>query len=94
MTHAWTRYTFARLFIFVACLLIGWLVGLRDNLLVLLLVAATVSMLISLFALRGMRDQFSIEVADSVERRHQRKTVRRQDEVMDDAEDEISGTGR
>lgn len=65
-------YTLARLGIFAACLGIFWLVGLRD-LLVLLLVAATVSMLLSLFFLGRLRDRFSLDVADRVEHRRERK---------------------
>ena len=53
------RYTLARITIFLACLLLGWLLGLRDNPLLLLLIATTVSMFISLFVLRSMREQFA-----------------------------------
>lgn len=65
-------YSLARLGVFAACLGIGWLVGLRDPL-VLLLVAATVSMLISLFFLARLRDRFSADVADRIDERRARK---------------------
>ena len=79
------RYTLARLLIFLACLLLGWLLGLRDNPLVLLLVAATVSMFLSLFLLAGMREQFSADVAAAVERRQATKRARRLEDVLDDS---------
>lgn len=61
------RYSLLRILIFLATLGVLWLAGLKDPLL-LLLVAATVSMLISVFALSGMRDRMSAEI---VERRRQ-----------------------
>ena len=88
------RYTLARITIFFACLLLGWLAGLRNNPLVLLLVATTVSMFISLFVLRSMREQFAEQVADKVEHRTAQKQAkaarRRSDEVLED--DELDGT--
>lgn len=82
------RYSLARITVFLACLLVFWLVGLRDNPLVLLLVATTVSMFISLIALRGMREQFADQVAHRVETRTEAKMAkaarRRRDEVLDD----------
>ena len=84
------RYTLARITIFLACLLLGWLLGLRDNPLLLLLIATTVSMFISLFVLRSMREQFAEQVADKVEHRTERKQAkaarRRSDEVLEDVE--------
>ena len=74
------RYTLARITIFLACLLLGWLLGLRDNPLLLLLIATTVSM-------------FAEQVADKVEHRTERKQAkaarRRSDEVLED--DELDG---
>lgn len=82
------RYTIARITVFLACLLLFWLLGMRDNPLLLLLVATTVSMLISLFVLRGMREQFADQLAHRVEERTERKHAahaqRRRDEVLDD----------
>lgn len=89
------RYTVARITIFIACLLLGWLLGLRDNPLLLLLVATTVSMFISLFVLRSMREQFAEQVADKVEHRTEMKQAkaarRRSDEVIED--DEFTDSG-
>lgn len=62
------KYSIARIAIFLACLGLGWVVGLRDPL-ILLLVAATVSLVISLFVLSGMRERFAREVADNMEHR-------------------------
>ncbi|MDO5711633.1 MAG: DUF4229 domain-containing protein [Micrococcales bacterium] len=80
----------ARITIFLVCLLLGWLLGLRDNPLLLLLLATTVSMLISLLVLRSMREQFATQVADKVEHRFATKQVkaarRRSDEVIEDDE--------
>ncbi|STD02922.1 Uncharacterised protein [Dermatophilus congolensis] len=80
-------YSFARISIFLACLLILWLVGLKDPL-VLLLVAATVSMLISLFTLGKLRDRFAVDVAERVERRRQEKAERRAQVDQSSAEED------
>ena len=78
--RASVAYSLARLGVFAACLGIGWLVGLRDPL-VLLLIAATVSMLLSLLFLAKLRDRFSVDVANRIEgrrsRRHPEATGRR-----------------
>jgi len=62
------RYSLVRILIFLGCLGLFRLMGL-ENLLVLLLVAATVSMLISVFALSGMRDRMSAEIVERSARR-------------------------
>lgn len=89
--RASVRYTLARLFVFFACLLVLWLVGLRDPIL-LLLVAATLSLVLSMWLLSGMREQMSREVYDRVEARTQRKMSeaqkRRDAEVLSDDEAE------
>ncbi|WP_226346645.1 DUF4229 domain-containing protein [Agilicoccus flavus] len=89
--RASVRYTLARLFVFFACLFVLWLVGLRDPIL-LLLVAATLSLVLSMWLLSGMREQMSREVYDRVEARTQRKTSeaqkRRDAEVLSDDEAE------
>ena len=72
--RASVTYTLARLGIFAACLGIGALAGLRDPL-ILLLAAATVSMLLSLFLLARLRDQFSADVAERVEQRRARRQL-------------------
>ena len=70
------RYSLARISVFLLCLLLFWLLGMRDNPLLLLIVATTVSMFISLFALRGMREQFADQVAHRVEDRTERKQAK------------------
>lgn len=91
------RYTLARLTLFLACLLAGWLLGLRHDPFLLVLAAATVSMFLSIFVLRGMREQFSRDVAQQVEarveRKRERSARRRADEVLDDHEAEDRATG-
>lgn len=85
------QYSFLRIGIFLATLLVLWLVGLRDPLL-LLLVAATVSMVISLFALAGLRDKFAYDVAGRIEQRRNgrsgKATRRSQAGAHTDAADE------
>lgn len=70
------KYSVARIAIFLACLGLGWLVGLRDPL-ILLLVAASVSLVISLFVLSGARDRFARDVADNMEHRNAAKEAAR-----------------
>lgn len=74
MLSPFVRYTILRLLAFFACLLvlsaIPWM---RDNVLILLLAAATLSMLLSLFFLNGPRDEMSAKIADQVEHRMERK---------------------
>lgn len=69
------RYTILRLLIFIACAIGFWLLGLRgeENLLLLVVSAALASMVISYFLLRGMREQFSDELAHKVEERTRAK---------------------
>ena len=82
------RYTVTRLLIFVATLLVCFLIPpLRQNPILLLLVAGTVSMLVSLFGLAGMRNDMANEVADRVEARHLRHGEKWADEVNEDFED-------
>lgn len=65
------RYTIARLLIFAVCLFVFWLLGLRSEteLPYLVIAAALTSMVISYFALRPMREQFSAQVAHRIEER-------------------------
>ncbi|WP_168583288.1 DUF4229 domain-containing protein [Gephyromycinifex aptenodytis] len=86
MTNA-VRYSLLRILLFLGSLLALWLAGLHDPLL-LILVAATISMLISLFALKDMRDAMSVEVAQRVEQRRNRNQERRHDDVLTDEEAE------
>jgi hypothetical protein len=65
------RYTLLRLLIFAICLYVFWLLGLRSEteLPYLVIAAALTSMVISYFALRSMREQFSAQVAHRIEER-------------------------
>ena len=57
------RYTVLRLLIFFGCLVFFWLVGLRNDQILLLLVSAAASVLLSFFLLRSQRDRFSEQIA-------------------------------
>lgn len=81
------QYSLLRILLFLASLLVLWLVGLK-NPLWLLLAAATVSMLLSLFLLSGLRERMSADVVRRVENRRQKKAARRDGSPMDeDVED-------
>ena len=67
------RYTVLRLLIFFGCLAFFWLVGLRNNEVLLLAVSALVSVALSYFLLRAQRDRFSEQIADRLERRQARR---------------------
>lgn len=70
MLSPFLRYTILRLLAFFGVLLllaaIPWM---RENLLVMVLVAATVSMVISLFFFNGPRDEMSEKLAARIEHR-------------------------
>jgi hypothetical protein len=84
------RYTVLRLLIFAVCLFVFWLLGLRSEteLPYLVIAAALTSMVISYFALRSMREQFSAQVAHRIEERSASRQSRRgdADESAEDAE--------
>jgi uncharacterized membrane protein len=89
------RYTLYRLLIFFGCLLFFWLVGLRNDQVLLLLVSAVVSVVLSFFLLRSQREQFSAQIADRMEQRQAAKAQAREgadvvdrdsDEAAEDAE--------
>ena len=84
------RYTVFRLLIFFGCLVFFWLVGLRNDQVLLLLVSATVSVVLSFFLLRSQRDRFSEQIADKIEKRQEAKRAAREAgelETDEDAED-------
>ncbi len=87
------RYTIMRLGIFFGCLLLGWLLGLRNDPTLLLLVSAVVSVLLSFFLLRRQRDEFSERIAARIEQRQEARRTATSDEPTDeDVEDaEIAG---
>jgi hypothetical protein len=86
------RYTVLRLLIFFGCLLFFWLVGLRNDQVLLLLVSAATSVLLSFFLLRSQRDRFSAQIADRLEKRQEAKREAQEaadldtDEAAEDAE--------
>lgn len=84
------RYTVLRLLIFAVCLWVFWLLGLRSEteLPYLVIAAALTSMVISYFALRPMREQFSAQVAHRIEERTASRQSKRgdEDESAEDAE--------
>ena len=86
------RYTVLRLLIFFGCLAFFWLVGLRNNEILLLAVSAVVSVALSYFLLRSQRDRFSEQIADRLERRQARRQAAwtagadDSDEAAEDAE--------
>ncbi|MEO6789953.1 MAG: DUF4229 domain-containing protein [Ornithinibacter sp.] len=86
------RYTVLRIVIFLACITALWLAGLRGQGNALLLVAgsAVLSALISFFALRRVREDYSAQLAERLERRTAAKRTRSDgsptDEAAEDAE--------
>jgi hypothetical protein len=82
------RYTVLRLLIFFGFLVFFWLVGLRDNKVLLLGAAAVASALASYALLRGMRDEVTARLMD----RHEAKLRAREegapsvDELAEDRE--------
>ena len=86
------RYTVFRLLIFFGCLVFFWLVGLRNDQILLLLVSAAASVLLSFFLLRSQRDRFSEQIADRMAKRHEAKRLAQDavdpdsDEAAEDAE--------
>jgi type II secretory pathway component PulM len=89
------RYSLLRLLIFLGCVSLFWLVGLRDReeLLLLVVCAALLSAVISYFGLRRFREDYSAQLAQKIEQRTAAKQAappaRSTDEVAEDAE--VSG---
>ena len=63
------RYSLLRLLIFLGCVSLLWLVGLRDRdeLLLLVVLAALLSAVISYFGLRRFREDYSAQLAQKLE---------------------------
>jgi hypothetical protein len=89
------RYSLLRLLIFLGCVSLLWLVGLRDRdeLLLLVVLAALLSAVISYFGLRRFREDYSAQLAQKLEERSAAKqaapVTKSVDEVDEDAE--VSG---
>lgn len=84
------RYTLLRILVFFGCFLVLWLLGWRgrDNLVPLVVVSALASMVISFFALKGFRQQYSEQVAGKLQRRADARAARTSDERAEDDEDD------
>ena len=89
------RYSLLRLLIFLGCVSLLWLVGLRDRdeLLLLVVIAALLSAVISYFGLRRFREDYSAQLAQKIEQRSAAKQAaprtKSVDEIDEDAE--VSG---
>jgi hypothetical protein len=89
------RYSLLRLLVFFGCVSVLWLAGLRDRdqLPYLVVGAALLSAVISYFALRRFREDYSAQVAHKLEARAAAKRAatptRSADELAEDAE--VSG---
>lgn len=81
------KYTIWRLGIFFGCLLMGWLLGLRNDPALLLLVSAVVSVLLSFFLLRRQRDEFSDRIAAKLEERQRARQLAAEAADASDAPD-------
>jgi hypothetical protein len=88
------RYTLLRLLIFFGFLVLFWLIGLRDNPILLLAAAALASAALSYILLRGMRDEITAGLIE----RHEARTRAKQDgdaaEGTDEAAEEAEIEGR
>lgn len=80
------RYSLLRILLFLACLIALWLVGLRGFTLVIL--GGLLSMVLSLFVLRGPREEWTARLTERVEARTARVQGAHQvsDEDVEDAE--------
>ena len=89
------RYSLLRLLVFLGCVSLLWLAGLRDRveLPYLVLGAALLSAVISYFALRRFREDYSAQLAQKIEARSAAKREAAPTRSVDeDAEDaEVSG---
>ena len=83
------RYTLLRLLIFFGFLVLFWLIGLRDNKVLLLGAAALASAAASYILLRGMRDEMTARLVA----RHEAKLRARDDDPLSDEKVEDRETG-
>ena len=89
------RYTLLRLLVFLGCVCVLWLLGLRDRdqLLLLVVGAALLSAVISYFGLRRFREDYSAQLAHRIEQRSAARQAapraKSQDELAEDSE--VSG---
>ena len=88
------RYTVLRLLVFLGCVAALWLLGLRgeEDLLLLVAGAALLSAVISYFALRRFREDYSAQLAARIDKRTAAKQPQPGRPNDEDAEDaEVSG---
>ena len=89
------RYSLLRLLVFLGCVSLLWLVGLRgeEDLILLVVGGALLSAVISYFGLRRFREDYSAQVARKLEARSAARRdaapTRSADEIAEDAE--VSG---
>ena len=89
---AMVRYLILRTMVFIGCLSLAWLLGLRDreDQVLAVIIAALASLVISAVALRPFRERASADIASRVDRRLERKRQDGADEAAEDAEIEHS----
>lgn len=85
---AMVRYLILRTMIFIGCLSVVWLLGLRDRSQqpLAVIIAALVSLAISFIVLKPFRERASADIATRVDRRLERKREDGADELAEDAE--------
>ena len=88
------RYTVLRLLIFFGFVFLFWLIGLRDNPVLLLAASAIASAALSYVLLRGIRDEMTAKLVERHEARLAAKAQVSGDEADEDAEITDSTTRR
>lgn len=89
---AMVRYLILRTMVFIGCLSLAWLLGLRDreDQVLAVIIAALASLVISAVVLKPFRQRASADIASRVDRRLERKRQDGADEAAEDAEIEHS----
>lgn len=89
---AMVRYLILRTMVFIGCLSLVWLLGLRDreDQVLAIIIAALASLVISAVVLKPFRERASADIATRVDRRLERKRPDGADEAAEDAEVEHS----
>ena len=80
------RYSILRLLVFFGVLLALWLVGIRNNPVLLLALSAIISAAVSYALLRGMRDELTAKLME----RHEAKVRAKQEGERTPTEDELA----
>jgi hypothetical protein len=89
------RYSLLRLLIFLGCVSLLWLVGLRDReeLLLLVVIAALLSAVISYFGLRRFREDYSAQLAQKLEQRSAARQAAPPTKSVDEADEDAEVSG-